>query len=153
MNKFSGHGEAAVGTNKTILNLFKSPASPTTRAGIVQVLIGSDATPADQATDFSLGRTTAVGTEGSGFTPVNYDPDSGAASECDFGVGHSAEPTYTANKELIRFPLNQRATLQWTAVGDGYELILPATQNNGAGLRSTSSTGTPTTQATILYIE
>lgn len=153
MNKYTGHGEAAVGTDKTILNLFRSAASPVARAGIVQILLGCDATPADQATDFLVGRTTALGTEGSGFSPVNLDPDSGAASESDFGVAHGSEPTYTSNKELLRWALNQRATFQWTALGDGYELILPATQNNGAGLKSSSSTGTPTCQATIMYIE
>lgn len=151
MEKFFGHGAAAVGTNKTILNLFKTPASPVVRARIYEFGVGCEATPADQATDFKLGRTTAVGTEGSGFTPVNLDPG-GPAGECDFGVAHSAEPTYTSNKELFQFSLNQRATYRWVA-NPGCEILLPATQNNGAGLKSSSATGTATHEAVMFFEE
>lgn len=152
MECFTGHGEAAVGTNKTILNLFASPATPTNRARVYNIIVGCDATPADQATDLQFGRTTAVGTEGSGFTPVNLD-NGGPAGNYDFGVAHSAEPTYTANKELLRFSLNQRATFSWSALAKEYELLLIATQNSGAGLKSTSSTGTPTCQGCIYFCE
>jgi hypothetical protein len=152
MERFVGHGEAAVGTNKTILNLFASPATPTNRARVYDIIVGCDATPADQATDFYFGRTTAVGTEGSGFTPNNLD-NGGPAGNHDFGVAHSAEPTYTANKELLRFSLNQRSTFRWVAVAPEYELLLIATQNSGGGLKSSSSTGTPTTQACMYFCE
>lgn len=149
--KYVGHGTAAVGTNKTILNLFNGVATPTGRGRIYDILIGCGATPADQATIFYVGRTTAVGTEGSGFTPNNLDP-SGPAGEYDFGVAHSVEPTYTANKELLRVELNQRATFRWVAAPGG-ELILPATQNAGAGLKSSSGTGTASHGATIYFEE
>ena len=149
--RFSCHGSAAVGTDKTIINLFNPVATPTRRAKIAEILLGSVATPADQATRFYVGRTTAVGTEGSGFTPVNLDPG-GPAGECDAGIAHSAEPTYTASKELLDFSMNQRATFRWVA-NPGFEFLLAATQNNGAGLKSKSGTGTAAHEATILFEE
>jgi len=152
MERYHGHGAAAVGTAKAILNLFRSAASPTSRARIFEFNVGCVATPADLATRFSIIRTTAVGTEDAGFTPVNLDPG-GPASQSDFGVGFTGgEPTKTANSELYTFSLNQRATFRWVAAPD-CELVLPATQNNGAALQSVSSGGTTQHEATILFLE
>ena len=64
----------ASGTNKTLVNIFHAAATPTNRGRISDVVVGSVATPADQAADFLLNRTTAVGTEGSGLVPNNLDP-------------------------------------------------------------------------------
>lgn len=150
MSRFFGHGAAAVGSDKTGLNLFNPVATPLTRAMIDEFNIGAEATPADQATDFKIGRTTAVGTEGSGFTPNNLDPN-GPAGEYDLGVAHSVEPTYTSNKELFQVSLNQRATFRWVANPRG-ELWLPATQNNGAGLKASSSTGSYTAEYALYFL-
>lgn len=150
--KFSCFGGAvASGTNKTILNVFNAIATPTCRLAVYEINVGSDDTPADQACRLLLGRTTAVGTEASGFTPVNIDPG-GPAGDCDAGVGHSAEPTYTANKELLVFSLNQRATYRWIA-NPGCELRGTATQNNGLGFKSSASTSTQAYEATIFFFE
>lgn len=147
--KFTCWGEAAVGTNKTITNLFNPVATPLTRAYVYDITIGCSATPADQATKFKYNRSTAVGTEGTGFVPNNTDP-AGTAGEYDSGYGHSVEPTYTANKELLVISINQRATYRWVAAPES-ELILAGTQNNGAGLFSVSATGTASHQATVLF--
>lgn len=151
--KFSAFAAGvASGTNKTIWNLFTAVAVPTARGRIGEILVGSVATPADQAAKFSVGRTTAVQTEGSGFTPVNLDPG-GPAGGYDLGVGvYSVEPTYTASKELLVFSLNQRATFRWVA-NPGYELILTATVSCGAGLRTASSTSTQAYESTVLFEE
>lgn len=151
--RFSTHADGvASGTDKTILNLFSSPATPTHRLSIYDILVGSVATPADQAAKFYLGRTTAVGTEGSGFVPINLDP-AGPAGEADSGIGvFGAEPTYTASKELLVFSLNQRATFRFVAA-PGSELMTAATQNNGAGLKSKSSTSTQAYEACVLFQE
>lgn len=148
--RFTCWGEAAVGTDKTITNLFNPVASPLTRARVYDISIGCSATPADQATKFKYQRTTAVGTEGTGFVPNNLD-SAGPAGEYDSGYGHSAEPTYTANKELLVPSINQRATFRWVAAPES-ELVLPATQNAGAGLKSASATGTASHQATVLFV-
>ena len=152
-DRYSGHGSAATGTNKTILTAFCVSATPKVRPRLYELLLGSVATPADVAALFYLSRLTAVGTEGSGFTPVALDP-AAPTGECDCGVGvFSVEPTYTASKELLAIPMNQRATFRWIAAPGG-ELVLPATQNNGVGLKSSSmSSGTPAFDVTMHWME
>jgi hypothetical protein len=81
--------------------------------------------------------------------PTNLDP-AGPTGDVDAGIGHSAEPTYTASKELFRVPVNQRVTARWVAAPGG-ELKLPATQNNGAGLYTKSSTSTQTYGSTVWF--
>lgn len=86
----------ASGTNKTLINLFHSAGTPTNRGRICDIVVGSVATPADQAADFLVNRTTAVGTEGSGLIPNNLDAG-GPAGDFDSGLGvYTSEPTYTA---------------------------------------------------------
>jgi hypothetical protein len=152
MEKFHGHGSCAIGTDKAILNLFRSVATPTSRARIYDLLVGCKATPADLASQFAIQRTTGIGTEGSGFSPVNLDPD-GPASQSDFGVGvFSAEPTKTSAKELLTLSMNQRATVRWVAAPGG-ELLIPATQNYGAALNCVGSTGTTAHEGTVFFEE
>ena len=149
MNKYSVNGEAAVGTSKTVIYLFST--GTTRKLGIKDVVIGSDAAVADTATQFEMRYGTAVGTEGSGYTPVPLDPDTPAASS-DCGVAHGVEPTYTASTTLLAMSVNQRATFRWVAA-DGYELIVNNVANEGIGLQSVSSTGTAVHQGTFLYEE
>lgn len=151
MERFHAHGQAASGTDKTLWDLFNPAATPTSRAKVYDLTAGSIATPADQACRFQAGRTTAVGTEGSGFVPVNLD-SGGPAGAYDAGIAHSAEPTYTASKELLVFSLNQRATFRWVAAPGG-ELIMAATQNNGIGLKSKSSTSTQAHEGGVWFEE
>ena len=142
----------ASGSDKTLINLFHAAATPTCRGQIFEVVVGSVATPADAAADFLLNRTTAVGTEGSGLIPNNLDPG-GPAGDMDSGLGvFSGEPTYTAAKQLLAFQLNQRATFRWVA-SQGKELRMTATQNNGAGLKTVTSTSTQAYGATIYHEE
>lgn len=142
----------ASGTDKTLLTVFNAAATPTSRGRIYDLMIGSAATPADQAADFLLNRITAVGTEGSGLTPNNLDPG-GPAGAYDSGLGvFSVEPTYTAGKVLFAAQLNQRATLRFVAPPGG-ELVLAATQNNGAGLKTVTSTSTQAHGATVWFEE
>ncbi len=150
--KFSTSAQGvASGTNKTLINLFNPAATPTNRGRIFDVIVGSVATPSDQAAKFLLGRTTAVGTEGSGLVPNNLDP-AGPAGAYDSGIAHSGEPTYTANKQMLVFSVNQRATFRWISA-PGAEIVLAATQNNGAGLKTSSSTSTQAHEATIMFEE
>lgn len=149
MAKFVGVGEAAAGTDKTILALI---SAATIRPKIYDVMISCVATPSDLATLFHLERFTAVGTEGSGFTPVPVDPLT-IAAVADYGVGpYSVEPTYTAGDILLKMSLNQRTQVRWVCA-PGYELIAAAAANNGIGLQSQSSGGTATHQATAFHEE
>ena len=142
----------ATGTDKTLINLFHSAATPTNRGRIVEIDIGGAGTPGDNSATFLVNRTTGVGTEGSGLVPNNLDPG-GPAGDFDSGLGvFSGEPTYTSVKHLLRVPVNHRATFRWVA-REGYEFIMTATQNNGAGLKSTASSSTQAYALTILFEE
>ena len=153
MEKFSTHGQVTAGSDKTAINLFNPAATPVNRGAIAEIIVGCVATPADLATRWHAGRSTALGTEGSGFTPVNLDP-AGPAGAYDSGIAHAggSGPTYTASKELLDFSVHQRATFRWIA-NQGYELLMAATQNYGIGLYTKSSGGTTAHEATILFQE
>lgn len=149
MAKYSVSVDGCSGADpQTVINLFSAGNA---RGHIYDILLGSDATPADQAGSMEVLRTTAVGTEGAGFTPTKLDPQSKAA-DCDAGVKHSVEPTETANSQLLRFAFNQRATFRWVAT-PGSELIIPATANNGISLVRRASTADFAMDATILFFE
>lgn len=151
--KFSSRvASVASGTDKTLINVFHSAATPTNRGRIVDLNVGSAAAPADQAADFLLTRSTAVGTEASGLVPNNVDP-AGPAGDCDSGLGvFTVEPTYTAAKQLLAFQLNQRATFRHVCA-PGFELMMTATVSNGAGLKSVTSTSTQAYGAQIFFEE
>ncbi len=134
---------------QTLINLFSIGGN--SRAKVYDILISSGATPADQAANIEVMRTTAVGTEGSGYVPVKLDPD-GPTSNFDSGVSHSAEPTETALSRMLAFSLNQRATFRWVAA-PGSEIILPATTNNGINLVRRTSTAAYVIDAVILFNE
>ncbi len=148
MAAYSGVGAAAVGTNKTTLNLISTAAI---RPKLYEMIVGCAATPVDIATLWHLERFTALGTEGSGFTPFPLDPLTSAAV-ADYGVAHGVEPTYTANAILQKLSLNQRNTFRWIAA-PGKELICAAAANSGIGLQAQSSGGVPVHEATMYHEE
>lgn len=106
------------------------------RFRLYDILVGSEASPADNAFLYRLRRCTAAGTS-TGVTPRNLDPAS-ATTELDAGENHTVEPTYTAGSELLFIPVNQRATMRWVAV-PGAELVMPATASNGIGVETPSA--------------
>lgn len=134
---------------QTIINLFSIAGAA--RGYIFDLIIGSDATPADKAASFELKRTTALGTEGTGFTPTKLDPDS-PNSTLDAGLTHSVEPTETAGSELLRFAMNQRATFRWVAQ-QGKEIVVPAITSNGINLVRRASGADFAMDATIHFFE
>ena len=151
-DKFMSYAaDVATGTNKTLLSVFQSAASPVCRPRVYHLILGCSQTPADIAGQFAFARITALGTEGSGRTPIKLDAGSPAAN-CDTGVGvFSVEPTF--GDYLLPIPLNQRSTFQWIAV-PGAEFVLTATQNYGAAMRSIAmSSGTEGWDTTFYWEE
>ena len=135
---YSAQGFIAVGTNKTLEVM---TTATTIRPSLFDIVIGCDATPADQATRFVIQRFTAAGTT-TAVTPEPLDPGDPAALAAA-GANASAEPTYTSGKILQTIPLNQRATFRWVAdPTKGYKA--PATASNGLGCQSVAATGTAT---------
>lgn len=134
---------------QTLLNLFS--VAGVARGKINNIIVSSGAAPDDQANNFEVKRTTGVGTEAGGITPVALDPDT-VASSFDGGHGHSVEPTETASSEMLSFSLNQRATFSWLA-NPGSEIIMPATTNNGCNLARRTGTAAYVLDATIIFEE
>lgn len=129
------------------LGSMTADATRARRLRVYDVMIGSEATPADAAILWTIRRCSAAGTS-TGVTPQNLDPAS-ATTEYDAGENHTIEPTYTAGAILLNMPLNQRATYRWVA-SPGGELVMPATASNGFGIETdTISTGTPVITSTI----
>lgn len=126
--RYTGYGSD---TNTASTTQVELRSATTVRPKIYDIVVSSNATPADNSGEYVLRRTTTAGTAGSTFTPVAIDPGD-PASLATFNVNHSAEPTYTANSDLFHFATNQRATFRWVAPPEG-EFVLPAAAN-GAGL-------------------
>lgn len=113
-------------------------ASPR-RAAIYDLMLGSEAAPADNPFLWQLQRCTTAGTAGSSVTPNALDT-ADPASTTVVGQAHTVDPTLTANAIPLTIPLNQRATFRWVAAPGG-ELIIPATASNGFAIRTpTAST-------------
>jgi hypothetical protein len=148
MRRYSVDGQTAAGTNLTILEVI---AATTTRGRIYDIIIGSDATPADVATEFNIIRGTVSGTGTSTPTARALDPGDPAAL-ITAKVGTFSGQTKTANTSLLNIALNQRATFRWVAVPDG-EIVIPATSDNWVGLESIASGGTPNINATFSWQE
>lgn len=147
MASYQGVHRTPAGTNLTILALESAAAVV---GKIHQIVLGSDATPADIATRFDLTRTTAAGTGGTAVSEEPTDPQSAAAS-CNLRGGTMTEPTY-ATPFLLEIPLNQRATFTWIA-NPGREMRSTVGAANGIGLRSVSSGATPNINCTIAWDE
>lgn len=147
MRRYAIVHQTAAGTNLTILALV---AATTTRGRIYDIVIGSDATPADVATEFNLIRGTVSGT-GTAVTPRALDPADPAALLVGEG-GTFTGQTKTANSDMLQIALNQRATFRWVAAPEG-EIVVPATSDNFVAIESIGSGGTPNVNATIHYLE
>lgn len=113
-------------------------SATTIRPRLYDLIIGSDATPADNCAQYDIQRTTTVGSGGSAGTPVALDPGDPAALGA-FRIADTAEPVYTASTVMLSIAVNQRATFRWVAAPMG-EIVLPAAAN-GVGVRSVTVGG------------
>lgn len=138
-------------TASTSLSVGSIVADPTRprRGKLYDIIFGSEASPADNAFQWVIGRITAAGTS-TGVTPVAIDPGD-AVTESDAGENHTIEATYTANLTLLSISVNQRATFRWVAAPGG-ELVYPATASNGLGIK-TPTASTVAVTATVHYAE
>ena len=129
------------------LGSLTADATRARRCRVYDLMVGSEATPADAAILWTVRRCSAAGTS-TGVTPQNLDPAS-STTEFDAGENHTIEPTYTAGAIMLNIPLNQRATFRWVAAPGG-EIVIPASASNGVGIETdTISTGTPIITATL----
>lgn len=139
MAKFSIPCARTASTTLAVGSVTAAAASPR-RGKLYDLIIGSEATPADNAFLWSLQRCTTAGTA-TAVTPLPLDPADSTAATIVGGQNHTVDPT--GSTEIMRMPLNQRATFRWVAA-PGSELLIPATASNGLKLE------TPTSSAVLV---
>ena len=144
----------ATNTASSTLPLFMIVGAATIRPALYDILLGSDATPADNAAKYTFQRSTTAGTPGSSFTPIALDPaDPAALASAGIAVYTSTAPALTANAFVLSVALNQRATFRWVAA-PGSELKIPATASNGLACMPLVVAGSAVNTAfTVLYSE
>ena len=99
----------------------------TVRPKVYDILVGSDATPADNAAKFVLQRSTATGTTPTTVTPAPIDPGD-PSSLSSFASTWATAPSFTL--AIFQWAQNQRATFRWVAAPTK-ELVLPNAANAG----------------------
>lgn len=108
------------------------------RVRVYHLVIGSPATPANQAGHFAVRRTSAAGTTSSAFTATKLDPADGAAIAV-FDLTWAVNPTITASSDVHNVAMNQQATYQWM-VDPANGIVIPATSGAGVCLVSVATT-------------
>ena len=145
--KYGFSGSITAAATKTIWVISGTSA---VRPSIYDILIGSNATPADNSSEWQLLRSTAAGTS-TAVTPEKVDSgDPAATAVC--GKNHTVEPTY-GTVPLLDIALNQRATFRWVAA-PGSEMKAPATAANGFGLQCQGVGGSGVAViSSVLFVE
>ena len=137
---------------KTLLSITAATGATTLRrAWLYDLTVGTDGTPADNAMVFYVNRQTSAST-GTADTPAPLD--FGDAACLTVGtVNYTIEPIQAlATGHLLTIPMNQRASYRWVAAPGG-ELIMPAVNVAGLGVRVYSPAYTGTSEATIHFWE
>jgi hypothetical protein len=150
MRRYSGY-VSATNTASATVPMLNLTGGTTTRLRIGDIIIGSNATPADNYAQFALRRTSAAGTTSATFTPTALDPADPAAAAV-FATAWSVNPTITASSDLLEVSMNQRATFRWVAAPDS-EIIVPATAGAGVALMSVATSGNASYTHTVLWQE
>lgn len=145
--KYGFSGSITGAATKTIWGV---TATSAVRPAVVDILLSSNATPADNSSEWWILRFTAAGTS-TAVTPAAFDSgDPAATTVC--GKNHSVEPTYAA-VPLLDFAHNQRATFRWVAA-PGEEIISPATAANGIGMQCQGVGGSGVAElAAVVFME
>lgn len=149
MAKYAIDGQDTNTAATTIISVSADATRPR-RSKIYDVLIGSDATPADNAAEYNLQRISNPQTS-TAITPQALDP-ADAATETDAGEAHTIEPTYTSNAVMLNIMSNQRATVRWVSAPGG-EIVIPATASNGLGLVVVTVAGSAVNTGCQIYFE
>lgn len=149
-NGLAGTLQAITSTYKSLLEITAQTTS-LRRNKLYDLTFGTIGTPADMSYEWDVSRMTTIGT-GTAVTPLALDP---ADAAC-FTVGtanHTVEPTVTATSSQFYLGANQRASYRWVCA-PGSEIVGPATNLAGVGLRTRSvSGGTATATAQFWFQE
>lgn len=152
MRRYTGFSNATNTVSATNPLAGLSALGATTRARIYDLVLGSDATPADAATKLALQRMTTSGLGTTTVVPPPLDPADPASLMQWFSAWASTQPTITAVTTLLQVAMNQRATFRWVAVPDS-ELVVPATLANGIAIMSVVASATANYAFTAMWQE
>lgn len=125
-------------------------ASNPRRFLVESFIVGSDATPAENAFLWELYRRTGVATAGTAPTSVVYDPADTVATTLVYNQAPTTNGT-GGSTAIISIALNQRATYTWQP-RPGSELIAPATASNGWAW-ATPTSAAVAVQASLTLVE
>lgn len=139
MRRYTGYSNATNTASSTAPLASLDALGATTRARLYDLVIGSDATPGDQATKIAIMRCTTSGLGSTFVTPNALDPADPASLMQWGSAWTSTQPGVTANSQVLQVAMNQRATFRWVAVPDS-ELVVPATQWFGLTIMSIVTT-------------
>lgn len=138
---------------KTQLELSAATAT-LRRAFIYEFDVGADAVPnaTDCAIVWDITAQTSIGTGTAGVVTTQDQAD--AASGTVATINHTSEPTTTANGSRWALAANQRASYRWVVnPGGPGELVVPATNVTGLGIRAKSTTYTGTAVVSAMFRE
>jgi len=145
----NGSGDNTAGD--TIVT-YAAPATTPGRATMYELIIGSAATPADQASEYEVRPITNENATpgGTAITPIPLNASDRAALYNGEGPAMSGEPTGVTS--VMGFALNQRATFRWVAApGSGFQTA--AAEDNGMSVFTVATTATLDITFTVLYEE
>jgi hypothetical protein len=119
-------------------------ASTAHRLWVFEINMGNIGTPADLTSVYLIGQVTAPGSAGTTVTATQMEDAADVVSRSVFISNvTTTEPTYVntsttqglavpADGDMLRVPLNHRATYRWVAPPGG-EFVAPATTTDGFG--------------------
>src|SRR4051812_22772748 len=128
-------------TTKKTMGAITAATGATTlrRAWIYDIVFGTSTTPGDTAITYAVDRQTTLGT-GTTTAATPIDSETTVASLMTNRTDYSIEPTVTVPGDLLSLGINQRASYRWVAAPGG-ELVVPAVNVAGIGLRSAGPAG------------
>ena len=147
--ELAGTPQAMAATYKTLITLTAATATLTS-GKIIDVMFGTEGTPADNFLEYDISRQTAAGTI-TAATPTALDPTTRACGTVA-GVNATAEGTVTAASSVFYIAVNQRASYRWVAV-PGSELIIPNVNLAGFAIRAKSAAYTGNATASVYHSE
>lgn len=156
MAKFSVSGQDT-GTASTTILYFVNGASGSgvlpTNLKLFEVMIGSDAAPADQASEFVIRYVTDENATpgGNAVTPFNLHREERAAMS-NAVEAPTGEPTYTGTVNMLMIGLNQRATFRWVAQ-EGREFVSADAEDVGFSLFVVGTSSAANVNCTMMYEE
>lgn len=152
MAKYAAELQDTSGTTTTA-GAIRCDATTVRRAKLYDIMMGSEATPADAALLWTATRSDGTtGGTATAVTPTRLDL-ADAAALTDALENFTAEPTTYDAIPLLSIALNQRASFRWVA-SPGGELVIPATANALIGFRHpVISTGTPIVTVSVHFEE